>query len=181
LIWGVDDSTVLGLAGIIAVLLTAVISFWWNYKTRGMPHQEFLYQKQIEAYNSVSMRIGRITDACYDFLDAPNNVLTEDDRAKMRALFLELSRKHLLAGDWFLLPKGVVVAVNDLLRTLFRITATGTELDGRAMVEQQDPLTTLFDAQFKVYDTMRKEARIEPLTEHIHWAIGPEPRKREQA
>ncbi len=50
MIWGLEDATVLGLAGITAGLLATALSFWWNYKTRSLPHREFLYQKQIEAY-----------------------------------------------------------------------------------------------------------------------------------
>ena len=122
MIWGVEDSTVLGLAGIVAGagvgLGTALMSFWWNYKTRALPHQEFLYQKQIEAYLDLSTNMSRSLYPCYNFLFT--NALTPQNRKK----FGEITEK---AYDemWgqerlsmMILPVHVAEALRKLLSTL---------------------------------------------------------------
>jgi hypothetical protein len=68
MIWGVGDSTVLALAAIVASVGIALMSFWWNYKTRALGHREFLYQKQIEAYAALLTNISHALYPCYDFL-----------------------------------------------------------------------------------------------------------------
>jgi hypothetical protein len=181
-IWGVEDSTVLGLAAIIAGLGvgfgTALISFWWNYKTRGLSHQQFLYQKQIEAYPRVLASIANVMQPCYDFLLVHHNVLTTEDREKMRLEVEKLLQEHTLGldRDLVLLPSEVIRSINKLNGTLRDLTTYGTTeraVDGRIMVVQiADPSGALRDAHLRVINAIREEARIETLSK-MDWIVGP--------
>jgi hypothetical protein len=185
MIWGVEDSTVLGLAGIIAVLGAALISFWWNYKTRGLSHQQFLYQKQIEAYPRVLESIANVMQPSYDFILAHNNVLTAEDREKMRLEVEKPLREHTLGldKDLFLLPTEVINSINELNGTLRDVTTYGTReraVEGNGIVVEDiaDPFRALSDAHMRVINAIREEARIENLSE-MDWIVGrPKPRSK---
>jgi hypothetical protein len=163
-IWGVEDSTVLGLAGIIAGLGTALMSFWWNYKTRALGHREFLYQKQIEAYVDLSTNISRSLYPCYNFL------LTKDLTPENRKELVEITQK---AHDelWgiermslMILPLDVVEAVNKLQLVLAR------EIPKLDSSKQAGSVLTR--AELDVCVSVRKWAGVEPLTKDMLQAFG---------
>jgi len=164
MIWGVEDSTFLGLAGIIAGLVvglgTALMSFWWSYKTRVSPHREFLYQKQIEAYIDLATNISCSLSPCYNFL------VTESLTAENRKQFEEITEK---AHDelWsqarmslMILPAGVAEAVVGLL------SALNSEAMAKLHSSKEAGLV-LTKAEMAVYKAAHEWAGVEPLAEEM--------------
>jgi hypothetical protein len=166
MIWGVEDSTILGLAGIIAGLLTAATSFWWNYKTRALPHREFLYQKQIEAYIELASAISRSIGPCQDYL----NEFEEDLAPEKRKKFEKLTKKaytdlwQQLRKSTTILPSDVVASICDLFLKL------AIEVHKSSNPTQMGEMLT--DAELDVYGAVRKNAGIEPLTEEMRRVFG---------
>jgi hypothetical protein len=164
MIWGVEDSTILGLAGIIAGLLTAAASFWWNYKTRALGHREFLYQKQIEAYVDLSTNISRSLSPCYNFLITKS--LTPENRKE----FVEITEK---AYDelWCQARLSLMILpayVGDALVKL--LSALNGELPKLDSSKQAGLVLT--KAEMTVYVAVRKWAGVEPLTKDMLDAFG---------
>jgi len=163
MIWGVEDSTVLGLTGIIAGLGTALMSFWWSYKTRAAAHREFLYQKQIETYVALSTEISHLLDPCYTFLS------TKDLTPENRKEFKEIAAK---ASDevWgqarlslMILPVEVAKAVNQLFGTLLEVAKSDSSEGG---------IQVLTKAEMGVYEAVREWAGVDPLTKDMLQAFG---------
>jgi hypothetical protein len=166
MILGMEDSTVLGLTGIIAGVLTASMSFWWNYKTRALPHREFLYQKQIEAYIEVATAISRSVNPCHNYLGQFEEELAPEKRKEFEKL-TETAYADLwepLQKSMTILPRDVVTAICDLFLKL----VTEVHKSGNPM-EMRDMLT---DAELDVYSAVRKNAGIEPLTEEMRQVFG---------
>jgi hypothetical protein len=165
MIWGVEDSTFLGLAGIIAGLGvglgTALMSFWWNYKTRALGHREFLYKKQIETYVDLSTNISRSLHPCYDFLFMKD--LTPENRKE----WVEITTKadDELSGQMrmslTILPLDVAKAIDHLRSTL-----------SRELSSEKEPSVVLARAEVEVYNAIRKWAGVEPLTKDMLRAFG---------
>ena len=166
MIWGMEDSTVLGLAGIITGFGAILMSFWWNYKTRALPHREFLYQKQIEAYLELASAISRSIGPCHDYLYEGEEELAPEKRKE----FEKLTKKaytdlwEQLRRSTTILPKDVVLSICDLLRKV----ADEVHKSGNA-TQMGDMLT---DAELDVYAAVRKNAGTEPLTEEMRRVFG---------
>lgn len=162
MIWGMDDSTVLGLAGIVAGLLTASMSFLWNYKTRALSHREFLYQKQIEGYLELSTNMIRLLDPCYDFLI--DNELTPKNRVRLSNIINKVkdNLRREVARCQAILPIDVASAVNEMYSKLIDVKLESNE----------QILETLVNAEWDVYAAIRKNAGVEPLTEDMRRAFG---------
>ena len=168
MIWGVDDSTFLGLAGIMAGLVvglgTALMSFWWNYKTRALGHQEFLYQKQVEAYVDLSTNISRSLSPCYNFLTTKS--LTPENRKEFGVI-----TEKAFDGVWgqarlslMILPAYVCDALVKLL------SALNEELP--KLDSSKQAALVLTKAEMAVCVAVRKSAGIEPLTKDMLQAFG---------
>ncbi len=168
MIWGVEDSTVLGLAGIVAGVIATGISLWWNYKTRALPHREFLYQKQIEAYIDLATAFSRSINPCYDYLNGLSNrqELTPESRKAFRKLALraqvdlwEQFRKSAL-----ILPQDVAVAIGELLgKLLNEVHKSGNPIQ---------MIRILIDGEIGVYKAVRKNAGVRPLTKEMRRVFG---------
>lgn len=162
MIWGMDDSTVLGLTGIIAGLLTASISFLWSYKTRALSHREFLYQKQIEGYLELSTTMIRLLDPCYDFLI--DNQLTPKNRARLSNILDKVDdglRREVIRCQ-AILPLDVASAVNEMYGKV-----------ANAKLESFEQIVeTLMMAEWDVYAAIRKNAGVDPLTEDMRRVFG---------
>ena len=168
MIWGVEDSTILGLAGIIAGLLTAATSFWWNYKTRALPHREFLYQKQIEAYMDLATDFSRSIGPCYDYLvdvDEHTEELSPEGRKELEKLTRKAHDdvRGQLGKSAMILPVDVSIAISKLLQKLSRVHKSGNVMQ---MAE------ILIEGEFDVYNAVRKNAGVEPLTKDMLQAFG---------
>lgn len=182
MIWGVEDSTVLGLAALVVGLVATVTSLWWNYKIRGLPYQQVLYQKQIEAYARILARIDKVLQPCYDFLRVHHNNLTAEDLMKIRLKIGELLQEHTIGieGDMFLLPSEVIDPINNLRRILSELATNGTTEVGAESgarggifeVSMADSFEFLRYCHLRVLNTIRDEARIETLSE-LDWFVGP--------
>jgi hypothetical protein len=165
MIWGVEDSTVLGLAGIIAGLVTALVSFWWNYKTRALSHREFLYQKQFEEYLELSTIVQRLLRPCYSFLMGKRE-LTPENRVQLLKIIDKLTddlRQEMHHCET-ILPMDVVHAINELIgKSVVHVP----KLNNARQIGE-----TLLHAEWDVYKAIRKNAGVEPLTEDMLQAFG---------
>lgn len=102
MVWGVDDTTVLGLAGIISSVLIAAFGYWYNYATRSQPYQQFLYQKQMEAYKEISSELSKLLRPCYEYLKP-----IYGRRDKKYGEFHEIAFKASLEVDRLLRESGI--------------------------------------------------------------------------
>ncbi len=163
MISGLEDSTVLGLAGIIAGFGAALMSFWWNYKTRALSHREFLYQKQIEGYLELSAVMTRLLGPCYDLLI--DKELTPRNRVRLWNMIYKMKtdlRREVMRCQ-AILPIDVVSAVNGLSIKLSDIPKLKTF---------EEIIAALVDAESAVYKSIRKNAGVRPLTEDMRRAFG---------
>jgi len=165
MILGVEDSTVLGLAPIIAIVIVAGMSFLWNYKTRALPHREFLYQEQIAAYTELAAVISRSLFPCFEFLWGKKE-LTPEHRTEFVQIVTkaynelwEQSRKSMV-----ILPLDVSTAVFVLQLALVR--------DAPKLESPRQTMDFLQNAEWNVYAAVRKRAGIEPLTEDMRRVFG---------
>ena len=55
-----QESTILGLAGLLVGAFSVGASLWWNYATRASLHREFLYERQIEMYRELTNSVTRV-------------------------------------------------------------------------------------------------------------------------
>jgi hypothetical protein len=145
------------------------MSFWWNYKTRALGHQEFLYQKQIEAYVDLSTNISRLLYPCYNFLFTKG--LTPENRKELLEIALKAhdGLRGQLRLSVIILPLDVAKAVTRLLITLLR------ELPKLDSPEQA--VGVLTRAELDVCTTIREWAGVEPLTEDMLGAFGEHKRR----
>jgi hypothetical protein len=169
MIWGLEDSTVLGLAGIIAGigvgLGTALMSFWWNYRIRALPHREFLYEKQIEGYLELSTAMCSLLRPCYEFLWS--NDLTLDQNRKKFVDIIDKPQDDLheqVRKCFAILPIDVGRAVLDLYGKL-------TD-DIPNMSNNKEALKVLTMGELDVYDAVRRLAGVKPLTKDMLQAFG---------
>ncbi len=160
-----QDSTIIGVAGLAAGLLTSAMAYYWSYKTRGYPHREYLYQIQIDEYRELSVGLSRSVNPCYDFLFGKTTLTPE-----MRTTFLGILNKA--ADDSHeqfrrgaaILRLDVAMAVNQVcIKLLMDIP----KMDNATQIG-----TTLLQAEMEVYSAIRKNAGIEPLTKEMWRAFG---------
>jgi N-acyl-D-aspartate/D-glutamate deacylase len=182
MIWGMEDSTFLGLAGIVAgvgaALVTTLLNLWWNYKTRGLPYQQALYQKQIEAYTHLTASLANVLQPYYGLLRAHRENPTAEDIVKMRNKIRELLEDYTLrlVGDMFLIPREIVQSVNRLYGVLWDLATTGIAIvtmsdGGIREVGMADSFEVLNDAHLRILNTIREKAHIEALSE-FDWIVG---------
>ena len=169
MIGGVDDTTVLGLAGIISSVLIAAFGYWYNYATRSQPHREFLYQKQIEAYLELSTILSKLLRPCYEYLVTKRNLTPEDKSEYSKitsAVFLDVVQQAPIAR--MMLPNDV----NEKIGTLLSVLTEGYYGQRGLPDNATEVLLTLTEAEFGIYDAIRKNAGIDPLTQQMRQVFG---------
>ena len=141
------------------------MAYYWSYKTRGYPHREFLYQRQIDEYKELSVCLSRNIGACENFLFG-KTTLTPDMRTKFQKLLNKTADAlhEQLFSSAAILPVDVASAVNLLCIKL--VTEIPT-LENPLQITD-----SLLEAQKGVYSAMRKNAGVEPLTKEMLGAFG---------
>lgn len=177
-----EESTVVAILSVIASSAVAALSLWLNYKDRSSSHREFLYEKQIDAYDAVLEAMGRVIQPCLDFMDSYGYKLTSDTRAEMRDLFLKHYRNNLFEiKGWTFLPAEVIREINRVLVILYSITAPDAQAHKwpPEFVQSKNPYGLLMDAENRVHNVVRQAAGIEPLSTEIRKITGVQERERE--
>jgi hypothetical protein len=141
------------------------MAYVWSYKTRAYPHREFLYQRQIDEYKELSVCVSRNIEVCHHFLFGKTTLTPQ-----MRTEFLGILNKTADAlheqswKSYAILPKDVLLAVNALLIKLVN------EIPRLEDAKQIGVI--LLHAETAVYNAMRKNAGVEPLTKEMLAAFG---------
>jgi hypothetical protein len=178
----VEESTVVAILSVIASSAIAAFSLWLNYKDRSSPHRQSLYEKQLETYEVVAERLGRMVQPCLDFIASHNYKLTSGMRAEMRDLFLKHFRSDFFEiRGYVFLPNEVTEAINQVLVILYSITAPDDQASKwpAEFVQSKNPYRLLNNAENSVYRAIRKAAGIEPLSTEIRKVTGAQERERE--
>jgi hypothetical protein len=141
------------------------MAYVWSYKTRGYPHRELLYQRQIDEYKELSFCLSRNISTCQKFLYG-KTTLTPEMRTEFVGI-LNNAADALHERLWksaAIVPKDVLMAINALLIKL--VTEIPQLEDPRQIAD------ILIHAQTDVYTAMRKKAGVAPLTKEMLAAFG---------
>jgi hypothetical protein len=180
------------LAALLSVAVSgavAIASLYLTYKSRSQPHREFLYEKQIEAYEALANAIIRLTQPLYDFIGSHNYKLTPESRAEMRHLYNRLFQDNFFAIEgkfWGIVPTEVMEAISNLTATIEATVATDEDImrwdmtggpmyvtwqPGHAEQVGKDPYTSLKMAETDLIEAIRKYAGVDALSEEMRKAF----------
>lgn len=176
-----EESTIVAILSIIASSAVAALSLWLNYKDRSSPHREFLYEKQMDAYDVVLEALGRVVQPCLDFLHSHGYKLTPDTRAEMRNLLEKHYRSDFFEiKGWTFLPTEVIHEIGRVFVILYSITAPDAQAHKwpPEFVQSKNPYGLLMDAKNRVYNVVAQAAGIGPLSAEIRKVTGVRERER---
>jgi len=165
-----EESTIVGLAGLFVGLLTSLASLWWNYKTRASTHREQLYLKQIEAYSELVVSSNRFLEHVYAYLELLRkggnaktlNALKQKQRDAFLDFFHTFIRLHVF------LPTEVLTRS---LKLISRVRSYTVEL-GEAEQDIELKRKEMAHLQIDLVDAMREAAGIGPLSEEMRKVFG---------
>ena len=153
------------LAGLGSGLLIAILSLWWNYKTRGAAHREHLYQQQIEIYTEVAHAMSSTYQAVMDVLalnqgpELTSKTLNKLEKVSHTndAAVSEVREKVVL-----LCTGKVVVAFLDFCNAMTHIhqVSTSKELAQKLLTRKE------------VYNAVREAAGVGPLSHEMLKIFG---------
>jgi hypothetical protein len=167
--WG---SFTLGAGG----LLIGALSLFLNYKSRSSAHREFLYQKQVEAYNKIFNSIHPFYNSCLVFIFQCNFKLDNTTRPQLRE---ETAREYeKFISDYrafsLFLSKPVHAEINNFIKVFNAISSPNenSKLYPKELINSQDPQMDLSKAYSSITSKMRESLGIEPLSEDILKVVG---------
>jgi len=169
------------LSALLSVAISGAVaigSLYLTYRSRSQPHREFLYEKQIEAYEVLANAIIRLTQPLYDFIGSHNYKLTSKSQGKMARLYNKLFQDNFSPIEsrlWGIMPIEVMEPISNLTATIEATVNTDDDMTRSApdiihdRIQQlrKDPYTSLKMAETDVIEAIRKCAGVDPLSEEM--------------